>query len=308
MKKAFIFFLMVIYCAISVFIVGCSENEEEATFIRAYPPNNSTIDSDEVITVSFDNTPVTLNVEVQGQRETSYFWELDGKILTVRGNPAFRSGKEYVIIITWTTGRKILNYTVSIPQSRPEVVVIPDAALIASSPASGSKIVSNQSIAIKFDNNPGDVTVTGGGTVSTSGKTRTISPPAAGFPAGALTITVTWTNGDGSHNLTYNVVVADETAPTVKDSSPEDGAEGVSADLEEITVTFTEPITGDLMLMDGDDDLGWEQSTDGDTIALTRIAGSDLGNETEYTIAGTVKDRAGNEVDVELTFTTEAKE
>ena len=116
------------------------------------------------------------------------------------------------------------------------------------------------------------------------------------------------TNGDGSHDLTYNVIAADETPPAVASSDPKDGAEGVSADLEEVSVTFTEPVTGDLHLMDGDDDLNWEQATDGDTITLTRIAGSDLGNETEYTVAGKVSDGAGNEYDVEITFTTEAKE
>lgn len=183
----------------------------------------------------------------------------------------------------------------------------PDAAFVSASPADGD-LAANANISVSFDNNPGDVTVTGGGTVSTSGKTRTISPPADGYPTGALTITISWTNGDGSQDLTYNVVAADETAPTVTDSDPEDGEKGVSPDIEEVSVTFSEDVTGDLMLLDGDDDLNWEQSTDGDTITLTVIAGSDLGNETEYTIAGTVKDGAGNETEVELTFVTEAKE
>ena len=179
----------------------------------------------------------------------------------------------------------------------------PDAAFVSASPADGD-LAANDSISITFDNNPGDVTATGGGTASTSGKTRTISPPVAGYPTGALTITVSWTNGDGSQDLTYTVTADDETAPEVKSSSPKDGEEGVRADLEEITVTFTEPVTGDLMLMEGDDDQNWESYTDGDTITLTVIAGSKLSNETEYTIAGTVRDGAGNETEVELTFTT----
>ena len=185
----------------------------------------------------------------------------------------------------------------------------PDAAFVSASPASGGDLAANGSISVTFDNNPGDVSVTGGGTASTSGKTRNISPPAAGYPTGELKITVSWTNGDGSQELTYNVTAADETAPEVKSSSPEDGEEGVNADLEEITVTFTEPVTGDLMLLDdGDEDQNWESSTDGDTITLTVIAGSNLGNEAEYKVSGTVKDGAGNETEVEITFTTEAKE
>ncbi len=183
----------------------------------------------------------------------------------------------------------------------------PDAAFVSASPADGD-LAANGSISVTFDNNPGDVTVTGGGTVSTSGKTRTISPPADGYPTGALTITVTWTNGDGSQDLTYNVIEADETAPTVTASSPEDGAKGVSADLDEITVTFSEPVTGDLSLWEGDDEVVWESSTDGDTITLTRLAGKNLGNETTYTIAGTVKDGAGNPTEVSISFVTEAKE
>ncbi len=183
----------------------------------------------------------------------------------------------------------------------------PDAAFVSASPADGD-LAANGSISVTFDNNPGDVTVTGGGTATTSGKTRTIAPPADGYPTGALTITVTWTNGDGSQDLTYNVIAADETAPSVTDSSPEDGEEGVSPDLEEVSVTFDEPVTGSLMLLDGDDDQNWEQSTDGNTITLTIIAGAELGNETEYKIAGTVSDGAGNDTDVEITFVTEAKE
>ena len=283
-------------------MIGCAENQQDASYVNAYPPNNSSIDADEVITVLFDDTPMTVDVEIQGQRDTSFLWELDGKNLTIRGNTKFYSGRKFTIIITWTTGRKILNYTVRTPPPLPKPD-IPDAAFVRALPADGD-LAANGSINITFDNNPGDVLVTGGGTVSTSGKTRTISPPAAGYSTGALTITVTWTNGDGSHDLTYNVVSTDETAPTVTDSSPENGEEGVSADLEEITVTFSEPISGDLMLLDGDDDLGWTSETVGDTITLTIIAGASLGNETEYTIAGTVSDGAGNEADVELTFVT----
>ena len=183
------------------------------------------------------------------------------------------------------------------------------AAFVSASPADGD-LASNGSITITFDKNPGDIEVTGGGTVSGSGTKRTIAPPADGYPTGALTITVTWPNGDGSKDLTYNVVAADETAPEVTSSDPTDGATGVSADLEEITVTFDETVTdkSDLKLMDGDDDQGWTQEVDGNTITLTVIASSNLGNETEYTVAGKVVDGAGNEADVEITFTTEAKE
>ena len=75
---------------------------------------------------------------------------------------------------------------------------------------------------------------------------------------------------------------------------------------DSIEVVFTEPVTGDFSLWDCDDDVGWESSTDGDTITLTGIAGAELSYETEYTIGGKVADGRGNETEVEITFVTEA--
>ncbi len=203
MQKFYIIFILAVYSIFAFYLIGCGENEEDAAFISAYPPNNSTIDSDEVITVLFDNTPVTLDVEIQGQQDTSFLWELDGRTLTVRGNSTFRFGKKYIIIITWATGRKILNYTVR-PSPPPKVIVVADATFVRATPASGD-LAANRSITVKFDNNPGDVTVSVG-TVAGSGKSRTITGP---FPVGALTLTIKWENGEGSHTLNYTVVKVD---------------------------------------------------------------------------------------------------
>ncbi|MCG9129977.1 Ig-like domain-containing protein [Candidatus Poribacteria bacterium] len=180
------------------------------------------------------------------------------------------------------------------------------AAFVSASPASGD-LAANGSISVTFDNNPGDVTASAG-TVAGSGKSRTISGP---FDVGALALNLTWTNGDGSHTLNYNIVAADEDAPEVTASSPEDGAEGVDpAGLFEdgIEVTFNENVSGDLMLMDGDDDVGWTSEASDNKITLTGNAGQELSNETEYKIAGTVKDGAGNEAEVSISFVTKAKE
>ncbi len=195
MKKFFKIFVLVIYSSFAVYMIGCGENDEDAVFVRANPPNNSTIDSDEVITVLFDNTPITLNVEIQGQRDTAFLWELDGQTLTVRGNSKFSSGRNYVIIISWATGRKILNYTVKSP---------PSAALLSATPANGD-LVANGNIIVKWDNNPGDVTVSAG-TVEGSGKSRTVKGP---FPIGALALTINWTNGEGGHTFNYTVIKVD---------------------------------------------------------------------------------------------------
>ena len=181
------------------------------------------------------------------------------------------------------------------------------AAFVSADPASGD-LPSNGSIKVTFDNNPGAVEASAGN-VEGSGKSRTIKGP---FDVGALSLELTWEHGgDDGHTLSYTVVAADETAPEVKSSSPENDAKNV--DPEKVTedgieVVFTESVTGDLMLMDGDEDLKWTSETDGDTITLTAIASSPLSNETEYEVAGTVMDGAGNETEVSITFTTKAKE
>ncbi len=111
---------------------------------------------------------------------------------------------------------------------------------------------------------------------------------------------------------TGKITAPDETAPEVISSYPENGAADVDPEdvfEDGIEVVFTEPVSGDLMLLDADyDDVGWVSTTDGDTITLTGIAGSELGNETEYTIGGIVSDAAGNETEVYITFTTSALE
>ncbi len=187
----------------------------------------------------------------------------------------------------------------------------PDAAFESADPASGSELPANQSIKVTFDNNPGDVTVSAG-TASTAGKSRTITPPADGFTVGALSLEVTWTNGDGSQTLDYTVVAADETAPTVTSSSPANGAEDLDpATVYEdgIEITFSETVVkGTLKLMDGDTDVGWTAAYDGDMATLTGNAGQELSNETEYMVTGTVQDAAGNDGDVSITFGTKTKE
>ena len=183
---------------------------------------------------------------------------------------------------------------------------VPDAEFDSATPADGD-LAANGSVVVKFTENPGEVTASAG-TVEGSGKSRTIKGP---FDVGALALTIEWENGGGSHTLNYNVIAADETAPEVKSSSPENGAEDVDpAKVFEdgIEVVFTEVVTGDLKLMDGDDDVGWTSEADGDTIMLSGNAGQELSNETEYTIVGTVSDGAGNEAEVELSFVTKAKE
>lgn len=181
------------------------------------------------------------------------------------------------------------------------------AAFASADPADGGSVPANGQIKVTFDKNPGEV-MASAGTVSGAGSSRTISGP---FTVGSLALEITWTNGDGSQTLNYTITEADETAPTVTSSDPEDNSDNLDPDTvfeDGITVTFSESVTGTLKLMDGDTDVGWTSSTEGDTISLIGNAGQELSNETDYMVVGTVEDGSGNSTDVEITFTTKAKE
>ena len=201
-------FVLVICGVLAIYMIGCGSLEKDAAFVRANPPSGSAILPDNTITVTFDNTPLTVDVEIQGHPDTSFFWELDGRKLTVRGNPEFQVGKNYIIIISWATGRKILNYTARPPPEPPKPPPPPEpppATFVGAVPPSGSEISANASIIVTFDNDPGDVTASAG-TVAGSGKVRTISGP---FKPGAFSLIITWPNGDSSQTFNYAVIAAD---------------------------------------------------------------------------------------------------
>ncbi len=185
----------------------------------------------------------------------------------------------------------------------PDVPPTPTATFVSASPTSGD-ISENDSITIEFDNDPGTVTASAG-TVTGSGNSRTINGP---FSVGPLTLTISWTNGDGSYTLNYNVVAVDTTSPSVTISSTTNGATDVDPDAvfaSGITVSFNEPISsGNLMLLRNGVDVGWTASTSGRTITLTANTGQELSHETTYQIVGTVKDAADNETNVSISFTT----
>ena len=187
----------------------------------------------------------------------------------------------------------------------PDVPQTPMAAFVYASPSSGD-ISENDSITIEFDDDPGTVTASAG-RVSSSGNFRAIHGP---FSVGPLTLTISWTNGAGSHTLIYNVIAADTTSPSVTTSSTTDGATDVdpaAVSKSGITVTFSEPISsGNLMLLKNGVDVGWTVSISGSTITFTANAGQELSHETTYQIVGTVKDAADNETKVSISFTTES--
>ncbi|RKU18181.1 hypothetical protein C6503_09930 [Candidatus Poribacteria bacterium] len=182
------------------------------------------------------------------------------------------------------------------------------AEFSSANPAGGSEIAANAQITLTFSSDPGDVTANGAAATG-SGKTRIVAGP---FPEGALTLNISWTNGDGSTTLSYTVKAADNTAPEVTGGTVKDGAEDVDpAPLNEdgIEVTFSEDVSGNIALQtEAGDDVGWIGKVEGTKGTLDPVAGKEIGNETTYVIKGKVADAAGNETEVSVTFTTKGKE
>ena len=95
---------------------GCNTEEELATFVQAIPANNSTIEKDATIVIVFDVPPRELSVEVPGGK-----FSLSGTSVTITG--PFEPGR-LSVILTWSGGVKVLNYTVGAPQSsQPEIAI-----------------------------------------------------------------------------------------------------------------------------------------------------------------------------------------
>ena len=183
------------------------------------------------------------------------------------------------------------------------------AEFSSAAPASGSEIAANATITLTFSSDPGEVTVAGA-TVTGGGKTRQVAGP---FAEGALTLAVSWTNGDGSTSLSYTVKAADNTAPTVTGGTVKDGEEDVDPEAINtdgvIEVTFSEDVSGNIALQtEAGDDVGWIGKVEGTKGTLDLVKGKEIGNETTYVIAGKVADAAGNETEVSVTFTTKGKE
>ncbi len=264
--------------------------EVDAAFSSASPASGD-ISENGSITIEFDNDPgeVTVNTGTVSGSGTSR---------TISG--PFSVGS-LTLTISWTNGNgsETLNYTVEADEPQ-----IPDAEFVSATPTDESDISENETITIEFDNDPGEVTVSEG-TVSGSGTSWTISGP---FTEGSLTLTISWTNGNGSKTLNYNV--EDSTPPQVSTSSTADGAVDVdptTVSNSGITVTFNETIgSGELKLYKDNVDVGWTATISGKTITITKGSGQELSHDTMYEIKGTVKDSANNEKQVSITFTTKS--
>ena len=142
------------------------------------------------------------------------------------------------------------------------------------------------------------------GTATVTDNTVTIAGP---FTPGTLELTITWM--DGSLTFTYTVAEPDTEAPSITDGTINDGDTTVDAGAINssalIEVEFSEEVSGTIALQtEVGDDVGWIGKVEGNKGILELVKGKELDPETTYVIAGKVEDAAGNETDINITFTT----
>jgi len=192
---------------------------------------------------------------------------------------------------------------------------LPAANVISVIPADGSTVPANIPITVEFDNPVNSCTI--------AGKAATLSPgnriakiDAADLPEGSQTVEIKWVNKDGSkdsYSVTYTVSKGCST-PEIVSSSPKDGEGDVSIDeihTNGIVIEFDEEIDPNNsvlnLTLEGTVISCWEPKFDGAKITLLCLREVDLKFGKEYKVKGTVSDFAGNETEVEISFTTESE-
>ena len=254
-------------------------------FVSANPTVNSQLAVDDIITLTFDDTPEALTVSTGTATITD-------KIVTIKG--PFDPGA-LALTVTWADGTQTLPYTVR-----------PPVTFVSERPAIGTTIDVDDTITLTFDNRPNDVEVSTG-TARTTGKTVRITGP---FDPGPLSLTIIW--ADGTRTLTYVVRAPDTEAPKITSSTVTDGKKDVDPEdvnsSRRLEVTFNETVTGNITLQtESGDDVGWIGRVNGKKAILTLPAGKEIDNGTTYVIKGKVSDTAGNSTDINISFTTASK-
>jgi hypothetical protein len=196
----------------------------------------------------------------------------------------------------------------------------PSAELESVTPQSGDTIAGNATITIKLTNPvKADTKLQVNGVDATgSGKNWTWKSEPA-LPEGSATLTITWTNDDGSEGsatVTYTVTVPDLVAPKIVSSTPKDKATNLDPETlntDGITITFDEPLKKvDIVVTVDDEPLKWstaELSDDKKTATVTALAGGEVPYESEIVVVVNAEDLAGNKMDeTTITINTKAKE
>ena len=246
------------------------------------PAPGEEITPNDTITLTFDHPPeaVTVNRGVA---------TLTDNTVTITG--PFTPGT-LELTVTWADGSETLDYTVR------QLV-----SLESVEPTVESELMVDGTITLTFDHPPEDVTVNEGNATLTD-NTVTITGP---FTPGTLALTVTW--ADGSVAYTYTVAEPDTEPPSITSGTISDGDGDVDAEAINssalIVVEFSEEVSGTIALQTEDgDDVGWVGKVEGDKAILELVKGKELDPETTYVITGKVEDAAGNETDINITFTT----
>jgi hypothetical protein len=258
---------------------------QPAAFVSAKPAIDSRLDVNDTITLTFDNAPEDVTVST-GTATTT------GKTVAITG--PFDPGP-LALTITWKDGTQTLTYTIR-----------PPAVFVNADPAIDSELAINDTITLTFDRRPRGLKVSTG-TAKTLAKTVRITGP---FDPGTLALTITWS--DGSLTLTYSVTEPDSEAPEITDETLSDGDKNVNPETINssavIEITFSEEVSGNIELQTtAGIDVGWLGTVKGKKGTLELVKGKELDNEITYVIAGTVRDAAGNETDLKISFTTASK-
>ncbi len=196
----------------------------------------------------------------------------------------------------------------------------------ATTPADGAEMAANGEVSVTFTGgtvDAGSVTINGTA-AELKGSTATASDVGL-TPGSTVDIAIAFTYCDGTagtHTITGVVVTAiDEVPPEITGSSLGADLSNLT-DLEPddlkdtVTVTFSEPMdtgdTKDIYFEIEGEKLAWRiaEWTDGDqTVTLEYKTGEDIGYEAAVTLKiNGATDKAGNSVDLEIPFTTRAKE
>jgi len=199
-----------------------------------------------------------------------------------------------------------------------EEAAAPPATVTKVTPEDGSTVAANAKITVEFDN-PVDACTINGKDATLSSGNKKAEASDLGLAEGAQTVTIEWTNKDGSTDsktVNYTVKPADKDAPTIDSSTPADGAKDVKPDdvnKNGIVIKFKDATDVDtkattiIVSLEGTA-LNWKASWDGMTATLLPLKGADLGFEKTYEVDITVADSVGNSADYTITFTTQAKE
>jgi len=190
--------------------------------------------------------------------------------------------------------------------------------LISTTPATGSAIAANGTVAMVFSEAMGEVTVAGAAgavALGADGKSATWTPTGE-IPVGTATLTINGKDKAGNAlaaaSVALTVKVADKTPPDIDkaNSSPANGAAGVDpASVTKIVVVFTEAM-GEVKLDSFEPkDAKVDSKFDGDkTLNISFLGGYKLSNEMEIIATVSGKDGAGNALaTTKYTFTTMKK-